>query len=232
MTIPILLAAIVAAIAGFLSAIRPEQWMPFYRAGISARTSRSNVITTLYIGRIGQAIGTCLVGLLTTIFALGIFGFADNRIGFWGGVLVAVMSIVFFVRQRRSSAYDKDRTASLAEIAGRLNANPRPRPADDPFGSYSGTLGVTLQHAVLSPGFVVSPMFLAAAVSGLPHVSNAVSVVIVFVAATIIGLIWSTRLVNSGVLTERYHTLVRNGYLILAYTTLILGIVTAIIDLV
>jgi len=232
MTVPVLLAAIVAAIAGFLSAIRPEQWMPFYRAGISARTSRSNANTALYIGRTGQAIGTCLVGLLTTIFALGIFGFADNRIGLWGGILVATMSIVFFVRQRRSSAYDKDRTASLAELARKMNANPRPRPADDPFGSYSGTLGATLQHAILSPGFVVSPMFLAAAVSGLPHISNAVSVVTVFLVFTIIGLVWSTRLVNSGTLTVRYHTLVRNGYMILAYATLVLGVVTAIADLV
>lgn len=227
MTISLVLAVIVAAIAGFLSAVRPEQWMPFYRAGIHTRSSKSNVMVTLFAGRMLQAVGSSFVGLLTTVFAYGIIGFSENYMAVWGGILTALLASVFFNRQRHSASYEPNRVDQLVKYASRIGTSPRPRPVDDPFGEFSGTIGASLQHAVFSPGFVVSPMFLAAAVSGLPSVTNAFSVVIVFTIAVIIGLVWSTQLINAGTLGDRYHALVRNGYRILAYATLLLGIVTA-----
>jgi hypothetical protein len=226
--ISVIAATAMAALAGFVSVLSPDLWVPFYRAGLSNRSNRSNSEAALYLGRLGQAVGTALIGLLVTIFVLGVVGIADGTMQFWGGFVVMVMSIVYFLRAIRGVEQPRwDDITALLVLVSRKSGTPA-RPIDDPFGAFDDTPGGLIGHALATPGFIAAPMFVAASVSGTPSVVNGLPVVIAFVIAAGIGIIWVCQQAIIDGPVQRFRTFVGRSDMLLGIGILTLGIITVV----
>ncbi|HRS95115.1 MAG TPA: hypothetical protein P5179_07585 [Candidatus Latescibacteria bacterium] len=172
-------------LAGFFNPLEPGFWVPHLRSELHDKKTAGRA-SRILVAAVGQALTTSFVALLVTVLAFATIAFADQYTPLLGGGLVCVFAVFQFVRRRTGAPVDsgkiKELLHSIAAGSGR-----------DPFGACEKTGWGTVQSAVFSPGFVLSPFFLAAAASGLPSVTNAFSVVIAYVLGNALGAFFALR---------------------------------------
>lgn len=222
-TFSIDLAAVIAAVVGFLHSLVPTMWAPFYEAAHANRDGKVAAGAALVVGRMGQAVATAVVGLLVAIFALGIVGVADARIQPWTGALVLVLSTVYFLRYLRQKPTD---WSTLQALVGE---QARRRPTGSRSGQDVETPWHLMRSAITSPAFLVSPMFVAAAGSGTPDVWNGIPIVLAYLAGTAIGVGYTISEVARGSIGRLVVIAEERLNLIVGVLVALLGIATALL---
>lgn len=181
----IVFASFCALFVGFLVPVQPTFWAPHLRSELRHRRSDQRALR-LVSASLGQALTTSLVALLVTILVFAIIGFEDASTPVWAGTLVCAIAVFHFARRKAAERADPDK------LRGILDAT-RAGQGKDPFGPYEKSPWETVRAAVFSPGFVVSPFFLAAAGSGLLSVTHALPVVLAFVVGGTLGALAAAR---------------------------------------
>ena len=172
-------------LAGFFHPLEPGFWVPHLRADLHDKQTASRA-SRIFVAAVGQALTTSFVALLVTVLAFATIAFADRYTPLLGGGLVCIFAAFQFVRGKKSDPVDSGKIKELLHVVGAGSGR-------DPFGTYEKTGWGTVQSAVFSPGFVISPFFLAAAASGLPSVTNAFPVVITYILGNALGTFFAVR---------------------------------------
>ena len=222
-TVTIAAATVVVAGAAMLQTLQPETWVSLFRAQLARKTDRRGAIAGLLVGLIGQAATTAVVALFVTILILSVVAAADERLHVWAGVTTVALSGVFFVRHWRSEESAWTRAAELIRAVGSGASG-----TADPYGRLDQSASEIIRNAILSPRFILAPMFLAASASGQPGIGNALPLIIVYALFSVVGLVWLVRCIGNG--TDRYakQFLVKRMNLLVGVAVVLLGVVTAI----
>ncbi len=195
MSFSILLTTVVALLGGALTALYPAAWVPFYRARVVNGAPAEKIRIGLIVGAAGQAITSAAMALLIAIVILSVVAVADQSTQFWTGIAVVALSLTYFYKHLFGDEGDWERARDLVREVN----NPRKkREAVKQFGPFEQTPWQVTRERAFSPNFLVAPLFVAAAGSGVADVGNAVGVVIAYGAGLVAGQLWQIRLVSDG----------------------------------
>ncbi len=224
------LAPIAAAAAGYAGVFVPDQWIPFFRAGVATGAPRSAVTGAYVFAKAAQAAGSAIVGLLVTIFVLGVISASDAAVQAWAGAVVMLISGLYFRAHRRQGLAQWDLASQLVAAAERGTGRRR-KSIEDPFGAFDGSLGGLVRSAAASPGFALSPMFIVAAASGSPNVWNAAPAILSYVIATTVGAVVAMRGIAADMIDEHVRMVALRQSFAMGVVVLALGLVAMILGL-
>ena len=230
MTISIAFATFLAVILGFLSGLHPRLWVSFYRAELVNGGSRRDTQVGFLLGGTGQSLTSAVLGLLIATLTLSIVAAADSSTQMWTGVAVIVYSLVFVHRAVRPDEDDWPLAADLLTTVSSAEEMPPAarRAARSKFGPFEHTLAQVARQTAFSPTFVLSPLFVAAAGSGLPNVWNSVPVIAAYAVSVLLGQIWFARGADAGSVGKLAAFSAERFDVISAAGTILLGLVTAL----
>ena len=184
----------------------------------------------MLIGGIGQSLTSAVLGLLISILTLSVVAAADQNTQFWTGICVFLYATVFVYRMIRPAKDDWDLAGELVDMAAsteKTTASTR-KTARQKFGPFENTPAQVMRQTAFSPTFTMSPLFVAAAGSGLTNVWNALPVIVLYLVGSIVGQVILTQFIEKGRSDGLVELTATRFDHMAAIGVAVLGIVTAV----